>query len=89
MLYCRVCIVNDHGHVLLDCWVQPGERVTDFRTHVSGVRPHHLQNATAFAVARAKVIELTHGRTIVGHALGNDLGVRQHLRSQQRSNALL
>ena len=35
----RVSLVNAHGHVLLDSYVRPKERVVDFRTHVSGVRP--------------------------------------------------
>ena len=74
-LACRVCIVNDQGHVLLDCWVKPSEPVTDYRTFVSGVRKHHLTAAATFDTIRPKVTELTTGRTIVGHALHNDLNV--------------
>jgi hypothetical protein len=33
---CRVCLVNSAGNVLLDRYVRPQERVTDFRTKVSG-----------------------------------------------------
>lgn len=32
----RVCIVNSAGNVLLDRYVRPKEKVTDFRTRVSG-----------------------------------------------------
>lgn len=39
----RVSIVNFHGHVLLDEYVKPREKVTDFRTHVSGIKYHHLK----------------------------------------------
>ncbi|KAK9804077.1 hypothetical protein WJX73_003365 [Symbiochloris irregularis] len=69
----RVCIVNDCGHVLLDKHVKPAEPVTDYRTFVSGVRRHHLVDAPAFADVRAEVEALLNGRTIVGHALHNDL----------------
>ena len=33
----RVCLVNHHGNVLLDTFVAPMDRVTDYRTAVSGV----------------------------------------------------
>lgn len=39
----RVSIVNSYGNVVLDTFVQPKEPVTDFRTHVSGVRPNDLE----------------------------------------------
>lgn len=32
----RVCVVNSTGNVLLDRHVRPKEKVTDFRTKVSG-----------------------------------------------------
>ena len=34
----RVCIVNNHGAVLMDKFARPKERVTDFRTRFSGIR---------------------------------------------------
>lgn len=40
----RVSIVNYHGAVLMDKFVKPQEKVTDFRTEVSGVTPAHLVN---------------------------------------------
>ena len=72
---CRVCVVNDMGHVLLDTHVHPGEKVTDYRTHVSGVRRHHLVDAPSAAEVQAKVAVMAGGRTLVGHALHNDLNV--------------
>lgn len=36
--YSRVCIVNNHGAVLMDKFARPKERVTDFRTRYSGIR---------------------------------------------------
>lgn len=69
----RVSIVNWHGHVVLDTFVRPRERVTDFRTWVSGVRPSDLKHAPSFAEVQARVAELIKGRVLVGHAIQNDL----------------
>lgn len=40
----RVSLVNYHGAVLLDTYVKPMERVTDYRTFVSGIEPKHLKD---------------------------------------------
>ena len=40
----RVSIVNCHGHCVYDKFVKPREKVTDYRTHVSGIRPKDLEN---------------------------------------------
>lgn len=69
----RVSIVNWHGHVLLDKFVKPQEKVTDYRTWVSGVRARDLQNAPSFREVQAEVAELIKGRVLVGHAIHNDL----------------
>lgn len=34
----RVCIVNQHGNVLLDAFAKPEEKITDYRTRFSGIR---------------------------------------------------
>ncbi|KAI9260786.1 hypothetical protein BY458DRAFT_439940 [Sporodiniella umbellata] len=39
----RVSIVNFNGAVLLDVYVKPLEKVTDYRTHVSGIQREHLE----------------------------------------------
>jgi RNA exonuclease 4 len=39
----RVSIVNYHGHVILDEYVNARERITDYRTHVSGITPQILK----------------------------------------------
>lgn len=85
----RVCVVNDDGHVLIDSFVQPKEKVTDFRTRVSGVRPRDLQSAIPFVAAQLKVSSLLRGRTLVGHALHNDLKVLSisHPKEQIRDTA--
>ena len=40
----RVSIVNYHGHVVFDVFVIPKERVTDWRTKYSGIRPSNVRN---------------------------------------------
>ena len=38
-----VCLVNHHGNVLLDTFVAPMDRVTDYRTAISGVSAKDLR----------------------------------------------
>jgi RNA exonuclease 4 len=71
----RVSLVNYHGHVLLDTFVQPRERVTDWRTWVSGVKESDLIGAPSFEEVQRKVSEVVEGRVVVGHAIENDLKV--------------
>ena len=41
----RVSIVNYYGNVLLDAYVTPNTRVTDWRTKHSGIRPADVLNS--------------------------------------------
>lgn len=69
----RVCIVNSAGNVLVDRFVRPKEKVTDFRTKVSGVRPSDLREAASFEEVQRQVSDLLQSRILVGHAIDNDL----------------
>lgn len=71
----RVSLVNWHGKVLLDKYVRPVERITDFRTAVSGIEPHHLENASSLSQVQEQVWELIKGKILVGHGLLNDFRV--------------
>jgi len=71
----RVSIVNHFGHKVYDKFVAPREKVTDYRTAVSGVRPEDLQGAPQFKDVQAEVAEMMAGRVLVGHALNHDLKV--------------
>lgn len=70
----RVSIVNYYGHVLLDLFVKPQEKVTDYRTTVSGITPAHLHSpqAVPFEEAQKRVCEVLKRKVLVGHALHND-----------------
>ncbi|KAG7807440.1 hypothetical protein KL921_004198 [Ogataea angusta] len=69
----RVSLVNYHGITVYDTFVHPTEKVTDWRTHVSGVTPAHMKNAVSFKEAQKKVSDLLDGRILVGHDVGHDL----------------
>ncbi|GAA5972760.1 hypothetical protein JCM11641_003007 [Rhodosporidiobolus odoratus] len=71
----RVSIVNYHGCVILDRFVRPRERVTDYRTWVSGVREEDLRDAPTFTEVQKEVAALLKDRILVGHALSNDTTV--------------
>ncbi|XP_071626545.1 RNA exonuclease 4 isoform X3 [Temnothorax longispinosus] len=71
----RVSIVNKHGDCLYDKYVKPREKVVDYRTAISGIRPEHLQNGENFNVVQKEVADILKGRILVGHALKHDLNV--------------
>lgn len=73
----RVSIVDARGEVVLDTHVVVAEPVTDYRTWVSGILPHHVAagspTANTYAETQKFVSQLLKGRILVGHALHNDL----------------
>lgn len=71
----RVSIVNQHGQCVYDKFVKATEDVTDYRTHVSGVRPQDLAKAEDFQTVQKEVSDILKNRVLVGHALSNDLQV--------------
>lgn len=40
----QVVIVNSHGNIIYNKYVKPEEKVIDYRTSVSGIRPEHLRD---------------------------------------------
>lgn len=73
----RVCIVNAHGAVLYDEFVASTEKVVDYRTKYSGIRPKdlHPSRAKPFKEVQQKVAEIIENRIVVGHGLENDFRV--------------
>ncbi|KAH7463948.1 Interferon-stimulated 20 kDa exonuclease-like 2 [Phytophthora ramorum] len=68
----RCSIVDYEGNVLYDKHVRPVEKVTDFRTHVSGIKAKSLRHAIPFAQCLKEVGKLMQDKIVVGHALKND-----------------
>jgi len=71
----RVSIVNYNGQVLYDEYVRPEGRITNFRTWVSGISPHHMHQAKPFSEAKSEVHALLKDKIIVGHSLSGDFRV--------------
>lgn len=71
----RVSLVDFHGRQVYDSYVRPKERVTDWRTHITGITPKHMAVARDFDAVQQEVAELLSGRILVGHDIRHDLGV--------------
>jgi len=70
----RVSIVDWDLNVILDTFVKVPIRVTDFRTHVSGVEAKNIKDKNAMGVeeCRNTVAAILKDKILVGHALTND-----------------
>ena len=73
----RISIVNFYGAQVYDSYVLPQMPVTDYRTPISGIRPHHLRPgyARSFDEVQRDVKTFMEGRVLVGHGVKNDLAV--------------
>ncbi|KAK0462857.1 ribonuclease H-like domain-containing protein [Desarmillaria tabescens] len=82
----RVTVVNFYGAVQMDEFVRQKERVVDYRTRYSGIRPSDMVRAKPFEEVQKQVSDLLQDRILVGHAVYNDLKVLllSHPRSQLR-----
>jgi len=88
----RISIVNWELEVVFDTYVQVMDRVTDYRTPVSGIRAKHLKgkNAMNFRKCHQRVADLLAGKIVVGHGLENDFEALRlyHPEDQIRDTAL-
>jgi DNA polymerase III epsilon subunit-like protein len=71
----RVSIVNFAGEIVYDSFVKVEEKVTDYRTAVSGIRPDDLRNGVPYGKCRSQVRVILAGKLLIGHGLQNDLAV--------------
>ncbi|XP_074871693.1 RNA exonuclease 4 [Carettochelys insculpta] len=71
----RVSIVNQFGKCIYDKYVKPTEKVTDYRTAVSGIRPKDIKKGEEFKSVQKEVADILRGRILVGHAVHNDLKI--------------
>ncbi|WYZ45096.1 hypothetical protein EsH8_VIII_000412 [Colletotrichum jinshuiense] len=69
----RVSIVDFHGRQVYDSYVRPQERVTDWRSAVSGILPRHMRFARDFDEVQTEVAALLKDRILVGHDIKHDL----------------
>lgn len=71
----RVSLVNHFGKCIYDKYVKPTEKVTDYRTAVSGIRPDDIKNGEDIKTVQKEVAQILKGRILVGHAIHNDLKI--------------
>eukprot|EP00980_Cylindrotheca_fusiformis_P004961 scaffold1054_cov124-Cylindrotheca_fusiformis.AAC.1 len=78
----RVTLIDWEGKALLDTYVSQTQKVTDYRTFVSGITKEQLEGATmTLEQCRGLVSRLLYNRILVGHGLKNDLlslGISHH-----------
>ncbi|GLD57441.1 RNA exonuclease 4-like protein [Lates japonicus] len=71
----RVSLVNHFGKCIYDKFVKPTEKVTDYRTAVSGIRQEDIKDGEDVRTVQREVAEILKGRIVVGHAIHNDLKI--------------
>lgn len=71
----RVSIVNFYGVALLDIFVKPRQRITDYRTEITGIDASYLSQAISFDEAQPKVAAVIKDKIVVGHSLKHDFEV--------------
>ena len=67
--------MDSAGKTLLDSFVAVAEKVTNYITEISGVRPKDLARAKSFDTVMKKVRGLLRDKIIVGHSLEHDFAV--------------
>ncbi|XP_060676743.1 interferon-stimulated 20 kDa exonuclease-like 2 isoform X2 [Hemiscyllium ocellatum] len=68
----RCSLVGYDGELIYDKYVLPTNPITDYRTRWSGIRRHHMRNATPFKLAQREILKLMNGKIVIGHAVHND-----------------
>lgn len=69
----RVSIVDFHGKQIYDSYVKPKERVTNWRTEVSGISTKEMRFARDFEEVQKDVDAILQNRILVGHDIKHDL----------------
>ncbi|AAS52708.1 AER024Wp [Eremothecium gossypii ATCC 10895] len=86
----RVSVVNYYGQEVLDLYVRPKEKVTDWRTWVSGITPAHMKQAVTLEEAQRRVAAMLKNRVLIGHGLHHDLEMLMvsHPKAQIRDTSM-
>ncbi|KAF4976423.1 hypothetical protein FZEAL_6903 [Fusarium zealandicum] len=69
----RVSIVDFHGRQIYDSYVKPKEKVTNWRTAVSGISQKSMRFARDFEEVQTDVDKLLRDRILIGHDIKHDL----------------
>lgn len=71
----RVSVVDFHGKQVYDSFVRPREKVTDWRTSITGITTKHMRTAREFYEVQQVIADLLKDRVLVGHDIRHDLAV--------------
>ena len=72
---CRVAVVDEDEHVLLNEYVKPDARIVSYFTPITGVQRGDLDNAKSLETVLAQVYaHLSPNVTLVGQAIAGDIG---------------
>ncbi|UNI20403.1 3'-5' exonuclease [Purpureocillium takamizusanense] len=69
----RVSLVDFNGRQVYDSYVKQKERVTDWRTAVSGISQKEMRFARSFDEVQRAVFSIVKDRILVGHDIKHDL----------------
>ncbi|RFU73984.1 rna exonuclease 4 [Trichoderma arundinaceum] len=69
----RISIVDFHGRQVYDSYVKPKERVTNWRTAVSGISQKEMRFARDFDEVQNEVNTILKDRILIGHDIKHDL----------------
>ena len=69
----RVSIVNVHGHTVYDEIVLPQEKITDYRSHITGLNENIiLKKGRAFKEVQQEVADILKDKVVIGHDIRHD-----------------
>ncbi|PNY23518.1 RNA exonuclease 4 [Tolypocladium capitatum] len=69
----RVSIVDFHGRQVYDSFVKPREKVTDWRSAVSGISQKEMRFARDFDLVQRESFDILKDRVLIGHDIKHDL----------------
>ncbi|KAM0474872.1 hypothetical protein ACHAPX_007393 [Trichoderma viride] len=69
----RISAVDFHGRQIYDSYVKPVERVTNWRTAVSGISQKEMRFARDFSEVQKEVDDIIKDRILIGHDIKHDL----------------
>ena len=73
----RVSVVDFHGRQIYDSYVKQREKVTDWRSAVSGVSQKEMRFARDFDLVQRECFDILKDRVLVGHDVKHDLDALQ------------